>query len=87
MSSSAQRQLMLLSFLAANLSIGTKMCKLKHAAYVLCTTLLGSCGCLVDVPRVWEDFPGNIINPAKVTLGETHAPDYWARPTYARPIC
>ena len=54
------------------------MCKLKHAAYVLCTTLLGSCGCLVAVPRVWEDFPGNINNPAEVAAG-THPPDYQQR--------
>ncbi len=42
---SAQPQLMLLFSLAeihaANLSIGTKMCKPKHAADVLRTTLLG----------------------------------------------
>ena len=39
---------------------------------------------LVAVPRVWEDFPGNINNPAEVAAG-THALDYRARPTYARP--
>ena len=39
---------------------------------------------LVAVQTVWEEFPGNITNPAEVAAG-THAPDYRARPTYARP--
>ena len=39
---------------------------------------------LVAVQTVWEEFPGNITNPAEVAAG-THAPDYRARPTYVRP--
>ncbi len=39
---------------------------------------------LVAVPRVWEDFPGSINNPAEVAAG-THPPDYRAPPTYVRP--
>ena len=39
---------------------------------------------LVAVQTVWEEFPGNITNPAEVFAG-THAPDYRARPTYGRP--
>ncbi len=39
---------------------------------------------LVAVPRVWQNFPGNITNPNEVAAGND-APDYRARPIYARP--
>ena len=87
MSSSAQPPLMLLFSLAENprRQLVDWYEDVQTQARSLCAPYdLSGALSLVAVPSVWQDFPGNINNPAEVAAG-THAPDYRARPTYARP--